>query len=203
MLAEEMVLYTWSDQSALNRDFWIANILRRESERLMLPHITEFLAGAYQPVDNDERLAMSGAGYFGHFNRVLAQLYMDAFAADPSLANSLPVAHRYNAACVAALAGAGKGADAANLSDAERAHWREQARQWLQAELARQIKMLESGSATDRNLAKDSLTRWCMDPDLAGIRDSKELSKLPEAERAKCQELWDAVSTAQHRRRRT
>ena len=203
MLAEGIVLYNWSDRAALNRDFWIANILRRESERLMLPHTTEFLAGAYQPVDNDERLAMTGAGFFGHFNRVLAQLYVDAFAADPSLVNDPSIALRYNAACVAALAGSGKGADSAKLSDTERARWREQSRQWLQAELARQTKILESGSAADRKLASDSLTHWCMDPDLAGLREPKELSKLPGAERAKCQKLWEAVGAALHHGRDT
>jgi eukaryotic-like serine/threonine-protein kinase len=183
----------WSEQVAVNREGWIGNLLRRESERLMLPHLDEFLKGSYRPVDNDERLAMSGACYFRHFNRALAQLYVDAFAADPGLAANRSIPHRYNAACVAALAAAGKGADTANLSDIERAHWREQARQWLQAELAAQVTVLKSGSAADGKRAMDWLAGWFTDSDLAGLRDPMELRKLPAAERARCQKFWDAV----------
>jgi hypothetical protein len=42
----------------------------------------------------------------------------------------------YRAARCAALAGCGRGADGANLSEAERAPWRKQARDWLRADLA-------------------------------------------------------------------
>jgi tetratricopeptide (TPR) repeat protein len=200
-LAAAIVSSVWIEQLAVNRKVWIENVLRRESERLILPRLNEFLAGSYKPVDNDERLAMSGACYFGHFYRALAQLYVDAFAADPSLADKLSNDHRYNAACAAALAAAGKGTDAANLSDAERARWREEARQRLQAELALKIKVRDSGTEADRKRATDVLARWFTDPDLAGIRDPKELSELPAVERAKCQKLWDAVGAAIHDKR--
>jgi serine/threonine-protein kinase len=193
----------WNGQLAVSRDVWIGHILRRESEQLILPHLTEFLAGSYRPVDNDERLAMSAACYFGHFYRALAQLHADAFAANPSLAGNPSNGHRYDAACAAALAAAGKGTDAANLSDTERARWREQARQWLRAELALKIKVQGSGSEAGRKRTVDSLAGWLTDPDFAGIRDPKELSKLPAAERAKCQELWDVVAAASHGKRDT
>jgi serine/threonine-protein kinase len=196
VLANAIVSSVWIDQEAVSRKSWIENILRRESERLILPHLNEFLAGSYQPVDNDERLAMLGACYFGHFYRALAQLYVDAFAADPSLAGKLSSDHRYNAACAAALAAAGKGTDSANLRDAERAQWRERARQRLQDELAVETKVLETGNVSDRKRALYSLAHWFMDPDLAGIRDPEELGKLPPAERAKCQKLWGSVAAA-------
>jgi hypothetical protein len=43
---------------------------------------------------------------------------------------------RYLAARCAALAGGGLGNDGAELSAAERARWRQHARQWLRADLA-------------------------------------------------------------------
>ena len=55
-----------------------------------------------------------------------------AFAADPKLSEDSRVAHRYNAACCAAVAGCGGGADGGKLSEEERrTRWRQQARQWL------------------------------------------------------------------------
>ena len=38
-----------------------------------------------------------------------------------------------------------------------------------------------------------TLHRWKADTDLAGIRDEKELAKLPEVERATFKQLWHDV----------
>ena len=38
-----------------------------------------------------------------------------------------------------------------------------------------------------------TLQHWKADTDLAGIRDEKELAKLPEEERADFQQLWKDV----------
>ncbi len=203
MLAAEIAANDWRMSEARSHDQWIWHVLRREAEATVFPHTAEFLKGEYEPRENNERLALLGVCQFKNLTCALAGLYADAFAADPELAGDRRFRHRFNAARAAALAGAGKGADAANLNDAERARWREQARRWLQAELARQITILENSSAADRNLATDSLKRWCADPDLAGLRDPKELSKLPAAERARCQKFWDAVGAALQRGRKT
>src|SRR5262249_50743561 len=49
---------------------WSAHVLRREAEALILPNLAAFLDGKYQPQDNNERLALLGAGQFA--NRPLA-----------------------------------------------------------------------------------------------------------------------------------
>ena len=59
-LAAAIASYDWSAAKADNHDAWIAHILRREAEALILPGLPAFLEGKYQPKDNDERLALLG-----------------------------------------------------------------------------------------------------------------------------------------------
>jgi serine/threonine-protein kinase len=201
MLAAEIAANDWRMSEVRSHDQWIWHVIRREAETTVFPHTAEFLKGEYNPRDNTERLALLGVCQFKNLTCALARLYADAFAADPELAGDRQFAHRYRAACAAAMAGAGKGTDVAKVSDTARAHWREQARDWLQAELAERIKILDKGSAADANLAKNSLASWQTDPDLAGLRDPDALARLPTAERAQWQGLWGAVGAAVHRRR--
>src|SRR5262249_54245343 len=121
-------------------------------------------------------------------------LYDEAFSMKPELAEESGAGCRYDAACAAALAGCGKGGDGAELSDAERAHWRVQARRWLRADLQASAKKLESGLAADRAKVRETLTWWRQDPDLAGLRDPGELDKLPADERNDCLGLWAEVA---------
>src|SRR5262249_27146318 len=95
---------------------------------------------------------------------ISASLYAEALAQQPSLA----VACRYNAACAAALAGAGQGEDAAALSASGRLRWRRQALTWLRAELAAQARQLKDGPPAE---AAQALDHWRRDPALAGVPD--------------------------------
>src|SRR5262249_57071340 len=94
-----------------------------------------FLKGGHQPRDNDERIALLGACQFEGLYRTAAGLCADAFAADPKFANDLQAGHRHRAACFAVLAAIGKGKDARKLEDRERARLRQQAQDWLRADL--------------------------------------------------------------------
>jgi serine/threonine-protein kinase len=123
----------------------------------------------------------------------MAGLYADAFAADPKLADDLEGDYRYRAARAAAVAGRGGGADGAALSEAERTHWREQARQWLRLDLGARIKQLQSAAPADRARLLKSLTAWRTDPDLAGLREPAALDQLPTGERQECRALWSDV----------
>jgi hypothetical protein len=102
--------------------------------------------------------------------------------------------HHYNVTCKAALAAAGHGEDAAKLDDPERSRLRKQALDWLRADLAPRIKQIHSANPTDRAAAQQALRRWRKDTDLAAIRDSSALAKLPEAERKACTQLWADVA---------
>jgi hypothetical protein len=115
-------------------------------------------------------------------------------AADPKLAADPHVSHRYNAACAAALAGCGLGEDAGKLSDAERARWRKQARQWLADELATVDKRMPGASPAHRALLRSTLMQWQANADLAGLREPSALNKLPADERKDWLALWDDVA---------
>jgi eukaryotic-like serine/threonine-protein kinase len=207
--------FDWSAAQADSRDVWICHILRREAEALILPDLPAFLRGEYQPMDNDERLALVGACQCQGRYHAAAQLYADAFATDPALLEDLtsecayrailgdkqPVGRveelatecRYPAARCAALAGCGRGEDGSRLSEAERAHWRQQARDWLRADLEVWARTLDGGSRAARVLARKMLTYWQADPDLAGLREPGALDHLCTDERKECLALWQEV----------
>ena len=65
--------------------------------------------------------------YDRHFFAPSAAIWSAGFAADPKLADEMQAQTRYNAACSAALAAAGKGIEKPPLDDKTKAHWRQQA----------------------------------------------------------------------------
>jgi serine/threonine-protein kinase len=199
-LAAAIVAYDWRVPQADNPSTWMCHVLRREAESLILPNLPAFLDGKYQPQDNDERLALLGACQFANRTRAMARLYADAFAATPSRAEDLVAGHRYDAARAAAQAGCGHGADATGLGEAERARLREQARQWLRAELATQTRAFNANPTATREAVRLALTRWRNEPDLACLREAVELNKLPADERKDCLALWAEVAGALNRR---
>jgi tetratricopeptide (TPR) repeat protein len=122
------------------------------------------------------------------------RFFVEAFAHDPRLAEDMQQEHRYNAACAAALAGCGQGKDADRLNAKERARLRQQAVAWLSADLKHWTKQASSDKPGDRVPVREVLNHWQDDPDLAGLRESTALKKLPADERAACQKLWDDVA---------
>jgi tetratricopeptide (TPR) repeat protein len=155
-----------------------------------------FLAGQRRPADPDEQIELASLCRIPakRLYASAARWFADAFAARPDLMDDLEAGHRYQAACAAALAGCGRGEDAAKLSAAEQARWRQQARTWLDGELALLAKKLASGLSSDRLLVQSTLTRWQTDRDLAGLRDANALAKLPADEQALYRPLWDDVA---------
>jgi hypothetical protein len=223
-LAAAVQVYPWNESPpASQMDLpvtWVSHVLRREAEAMILPNLPAFLDGKYQPQDNDERLALLGICQFQGRYGTVARLYAEAFAADPHLADDLnkeclrrtrgreaaadrievfDSACRYLAARCAALAGCGLGKDGEKLSEEERTRWRQQARDWLQADLAVWAKMLDSDSPAAHDLAKRMLEHWQVDPDLVGLRDPEALDRLPQPERQKCRTLWKNVDAVRNR----
>src|SRR5262249_40673678 len=130
----------------------------------------------------------------GH-NHASAGLFADAFAADSTVAADLKTGHRYYGVCSSALAAAGKGEDAATLDDQERTRLRQQALDWLRADLVLRTRQLASGQPADRADVRQNLRYWRRDSDLAGIRDKQALAKLPAEDRAACEKLWADVAS--------
>jgi serine/threonine-protein kinase len=167
----------------------------REAERLVeldgkLPAI---LRDAIRPADAAERLELANLCTFKNLPAAAARFFGEAFTAQPALAEDLKTGHRYNAACAAALAGCGQGQDTALLDDQARARWREQALVWLRADLALWTRQLANATPDERAAARQMLAHWQRDPDLAGLRERDALTRLPEAERQACRQLWTRV----------
>jgi hypothetical protein len=150
--------------------------------------------GRYTPTSNAERLAMAEWCEIKKLPLVAIDLYAAAFAADPKLADDQNAAHRYDAACLAMRAAAGRGNDAANLDDKARTRLRQQARDWLRADLALWTRQLDTGKTADRAAVQRMLSHWQKDTDLAGIRDTAALAKLPGEEQKACTQLWADVA---------
>jgi eukaryotic-like serine/threonine-protein kinase len=98
----------------------------------------------------------------------------------------------------AALAGCGRGDDVAGLGEAEKVRWRQQARQWLRADLAAWRKASD-GVPDTRMRAREALMDWQRDPDLSGLRESGALDKLPAEERKEWFALWKDAEALLHR----
>ena len=212
--------YNWKEQQAKSITAWSSHVLRREAEAMILPNLAAFLDGKYMPSDNTERMALLGVAQFQGRYRTAADLYVDIFADAPDLADTstvdcrlrgiggqgadqrfevLNTECRYLAARYAALAGSGLGNDGTALSDAQRAQWRQQARDWLQADLIAWEKIFGHGSENDRELTKRMMIYWEVDPDLASLREPSALDKLPASEKVQCQQFWDQVRALRDR----
>jgi hypothetical protein len=105
--------------------------------------------------------------------------------------------HRYNAACAAALAGAGSGDDTAKLDAAARATWRKLALEWLHADLAFWSNLAKNNSPQTRAAVRSNLQHWKSDPDLSGIRDNDAVAKLPGEEKTAWLQFWADVDKLQ------
>src|SRR5262245_24528579 len=194
---------------------WIYHILRSEAEAMILPKLQAFRQGDWQPQDNNERLALLGICESEALYGTASRLCADAFAADPDLADRLTTQClrraaqesnnsnrtkaliseiRYRAARCAALAGCGLGKDSAKPSAAEQTHWRRKTLEWLRTDLVLLSKTLDSGVRENGAIAKEMLTLWQDEPDLAGLREPAELEKLAEDERKACLALWADVA---------
>jgi serine/threonine-protein kinase len=216
-LAAAIIGFDWTAIQADSRDVWISHILRREAQAMILPNLPASPSVEYQPEDNAERIALLANCQFRELYGAATRLFADAFAADPGLAEELikdcldraargdeqPIGRleelntecRYPAARSAALAGCGLGADASQLSEADRTRFRNQAREWLKSDLAVWAKALDGSSRATRVRAKKMLTQWRADPDLAGLREPSGLEKLTADEREECLALWNEVDT--------
>ena len=167
----------------------------RRCERLIAlqDRLSAVLQGKDKPADAAETLEFAElCGLQGQMVAA-ARLYAEALDASPRLAGDLHAEHRYRAACAATLAGSGRGANAAGLSEAERAQWRQRAREWLRAEVTLWTSVLDRGPHADRVLVAQKLAHLWADPDLDGLLDHEALDRLPPAERQECRALRDAI----------
>jgi hypothetical protein len=88
------------------------------------------------------------------------------------------------AAIHAAVMAAGGDGDATALPEADRAVWRERAREWLWAALERTLSVAPPAGFVAE------VSRWFRDPVLLRLRDPDRLAPMPAAEQAAWREFW-------------
>jgi serine/threonine protein kinase/tetratricopeptide (TPR) repeat protein len=163
------------------------------------PRLPDYVAGKAAPANANERIDLALLCTCKQRHGAAAHFYAGAFAAQPTLL----AAHRYNAACAAALAGCGQGADVGKFDDQERARLRRQALDWLCAELNAEVRQPDkepSHAAADVALG---LQHWLVDPDLVGVREPRPLATLPPVEQDEWSRLWAEVAAQVARARHT
>jgi serine/threonine-protein kinase len=172
----------------------IDKVLQR-AQRLsaLTPRLPAVLQGVDRPAHAAEGANFGQLAYLKAHYGAATRLYADAFAADPRLADDLDMAHRYEAACSAALTGSGQGKAGLASDEAARAKLRRQALDWLKAALVLRKRQLESGKPEIRADVSQTLTYWKAVRDLAGVRDPEALAKFPDEEQRAWRTLWAEV----------
>jgi serine/threonine-protein kinase len=155
--------------------------------------LAAILNGTDNPANAGEQLEIADLCIRKQLYASAAHFFANAFTADPKLAKDLKVGTRYNAACVAALAGCGRGKDADRVDKEKRAPLRRQALDWLREDLTWRAKELENAAPDERTSTWQLLRNWQSDPDLAGVRDLEGLIHLPDNEREQWERLWSDV----------
>jgi tetratricopeptide (TPR) repeat protein len=158
----------------------------RQCERLIEldKQLPGFLDGTTLPANVNEQIELAELCCSKRRYRAAVRFYEEAFPRQPKFVAD----DRYNAACAAAQAGSGRGEDAANLNDGEREQLRSQALDLLTTVLTQFAK-----EATSALLQKE-LRYWQVDPDLAPVRESAQLAKLPPKEQEAWRRLWMEVT---------
>jgi hypothetical protein len=159
------------------------------------------LTGATEPADSKETRTFAKIAMYEQRYGAATALFLKAFeqdaalAAEPDPTDDNGQTYRFAAACAAARAGCGHGADAANFeSSDQRATWRRQALAWL----AEDLESLEQHVSAARKATVDKKVRtrlniWKNTFYFAGLRELDEVRQLPESEREACGAAWDRV----------
>jgi tetratricopeptide (TPR) repeat protein len=163
--------------------------------------LPEILSGHRKPADVGERLTLAWMCQqpFQKRYAAAARFYDEAFTEKPQLADDLNAHHRYTAACAAALAGCGQGVDADQLDPQERARLRQQALDWLRADLKAYRQLLEKSQGKDGPTIAKQMQHWLQDDDFAGVRGAEALARLPQGERPEWENLWQEIEALRQR----
>jgi serine/threonine-protein kinase len=92
--ARALAEYDWRPCRVDSHDAWLYHTLRREAEPLVMPNLVGLLAGKSKSRDQDERLTLIAVNQSTRRTAMAAWLVLDAFDADPELANRLGEDHR-------------------------------------------------------------------------------------------------------------
>ena len=163
------------------------------------PRLDAYLKGQIKPANAAEacELAVLCAWPSHELYAEAAGLFERAFAMEPALAGDLGQGYRYYAAGCAARAGCGESRD--KLTAAERSQRLARALEWLRADLALRTEQIGSGKPVQAAEATAKLGYWQTDPNLACVRDTQRLDRMPERERNEWQDLWREIAAMAQR----
>jgi eukaryotic-like serine/threonine-protein kinase len=167
---------------------WFAKI---ESLAALAERLPAILKGNDRPKDRAEALDVGQMCMDKKLYAAALRFRGQALDEEPKLGESRRVQLRYNTACSALLVASGRGDDAPPLDDAARSQLRRRALGWLRAEAAAWSSVFESGSPQERTSALAVIRWWTRDTDLAEVRGTDSLAKLPEAERRDWESFWN------------
>jgi serine/threonine-protein kinase len=165
------------------------------ARRDALAKLPAILSGKAKAADTTEQITLAFVCQQPNkcFYAAAARFYGAAFAEEPQLADDLTAQHRYNAACAAALAGCGQGKDVDKIDAKESARLRQQALDWLRADLKAYWQQMDKTPDQAGPEITQRMQHWLQDTDFAGVRGSEALAKLPEVERKDWHKLWQEV----------
>jgi tetratricopeptide (TPR) repeat protein len=174
-------------------DKWI-----KECERLLKgeKQVSAVLLGLVKPANAQEWIDYIQICRFKKLYAGAVQLSTSAFALHPNLLSDLTAQHRYNAACSAVLAAAGKGKT--TLDGREKARVQKQALDWLRADLSLYARYVNE-KPSYRELVGQRLQSWQQDPELASAREAQALRELTLTEREAWEKLWTDVGVLYQR----
>jgi serine/threonine-protein kinase len=162
----------------------------------LIERITALGLGLPKIIHSASRSDASYADACAHrwFFAASAALWSAAFAVEPTLVENLDGKYRYNAACAAAMASSGEGKDEPHPDDAAKSRFRQQALEWLKADLAARAKRLDGADPGRRSALARTLRGWTDDPNLASFRNEASIKKLPEDQQKGWRAFWSEVA---------
>jgi tetratricopeptide (TPR) repeat protein len=183
------------DFHPLSYEKWPPNIEKQIARCKQMSRLESRLPAALASTDRstDDWLPLAQLCYVrGHYATAV-EFYAKAFVASKELADDCRTGHRFNAACAAALAAAGKGNDAAGRADSQKRSWRRQTHEWLERDLEHWTELISAGGAGGSVEAGWFLTSCREAAELASLRGQRAIDLLPPDERDEWRTLWRHV----------
>jgi hypothetical protein len=149
----------------------------------LIPRIADIADGRAEPESPADALALTEVRRLPFQRRsvVAVQLAARAFAADPTLADNLSAAHRYQSATAAVRAADGKDVDLPKVEVEEWGYFTGIALRWLRADLA--LLKAQAKDSKKSSEVRKALTTWKTDPALFAVRDPARYTALPPTDR--------------------
>jgi hypothetical protein len=127
-----------------------------DRRKALVGRLPAILRGADRPHDRDELLEIGRLCRARRYFAAGARLFKSALREDPGLDGDGVSPPRYDAACLATLAGCAAGTDDPQPDEAERSRFRGLALRWLEAELAAISRYLDA----DQTRNGEAVSGW-------------------------------------------